>query len=134
MPLTEKQIEEYRKKLRNSEYMEKAISGIAEKFLTGYVMGKPIPAEPEINNTEGKEMAKNSLYDLNDHLFERIEWLTDRDVKGEELLEEIKRTEAVVKVSTQILNNANLLLKAKTVAENASGKMKMPAMIEDKTK
>jgi hypothetical protein len=76
--------------------MEKAITGIAERFLTGYAeqvttpyMVKPY-AEPEINNTEEKEMVKNSLYDLNDHLFERIEWLTDRDVKGEELTEEIK--------------------------------------------
>jgi predicted transcriptional regulator len=79
-------------------------------------------------------MAKNSLYDLNDHLFERIEWLTDREIKGEELAEEIKRSEAVVKVSTQILNNANLLLKAKQVADNANGKMRIPTMLDDKTK
>jgi hypothetical protein len=90
--------------------------------------------EPEINNTEEKEMAKNSLYDLNDHLFERVEWLGDRDVKGEDLLEEIRRSEAIVKVSTQILNNANLLLKAKIAAANAPNEIKMPEMIEDKTK
>jgi hypothetical protein len=133
MSLTEKQIEEYRKKLRDSEYMEKAVNGIAENFLAGTQLIKLSYAQPEINNTEGKEMAKNSLYDLNDHLFERIEWLTDRDVKGEELLEEIKRTEAVVKVSEQLINNATLLLKAKRVA-GSDGRMKMPAMIEDKTK
>jgi hypothetical protein len=114
--------------------MERAISGVAGKFLTGTQLVELPYVEPQINNTEEKEMAKNSLYDLNDHLFERIEWLTDQDVTGEKILEEIKRTEAVVKVSMQILNNANLLLKAKTVAENSSGKMKMPAMIEDKTK
>jgi hypothetical protein len=134
MSLTEKQIEEYREKLRDERYMKRAINGVAEKFLAEYAMVKLPYAEPEINNTEEKEMAKDSLYDLNNHLFERIEWLTDRDIKGEKLLEEIKRTEAVVKVSVQIINNANLLLKAKTIADNANGKMKMPAMIEDKTK
>ncbi|MDR3061268.1 MAG: hypothetical protein LBU57_04030 [Dysgonamonadaceae bacterium] len=133
MPLTEKRIEEYRKKLRDSEYMEMAINGVAGKLSTGYAMVIPY-TEPEINNMEEKEMAKNSLYDLNDHLFERIEWLTDREVKGEDLTEEIKRSEAVVKVSTQILNNANLLLKAKTIADNANGKIRMPTMLEDKPK
>jgi hypothetical protein len=134
MSLTKKQIEEYRGKLRDSKYMERAIKGVAEKFLTEPAMEKISFAEPEINNTEEKEMARNSLYDLNDHLFERLERLTDDDVKGEELLEEIKRTDAVVKISSQILNNANLLLKAKIAAANAPDPMKLPAMIEDKKK
>jgi hypothetical protein len=136
MSLTKKQIEEYRKKLRDSEYMGKAINGIADKLseLPIWHAAAELPyAETEINNTEEKEMAKNSLYDLNDHLFERIEWLTDRDIKGKELEEEIKRSEMVVKVSMQIQSNANLLLKAKTMAGNAGVKMKMPAMLEDKT-
>jgi hypothetical protein len=133
MSLTAKQIEEYRKKLRDREYMEMAINGVAKKLSAGSAMVISY-AEPEINNTEGKEMAKDSLYDLNNHLFERIEWLMDRDIKGEELAEEIKRTEAVVKVSAQIINNANLLLRAKTIADSANGKIKMPTMIEDKLK
>ncbi|MDR1902557.1 MAG: hypothetical protein LBQ88_09790, partial [Treponema sp.] len=112
MSLTEKHIEEYRKKLRDGKYMERAISGVAEKFLTESAMVISY-AEPEINDTEEKEMAKNSLYDLNDHLFERIEWLTDQDIKGEALYEEIRRTEAVVKVAEQINKNSNLLLRAK---------------------
>jgi uncharacterized protein YktA (UPF0223 family) len=78
-------------------------------------------------------MAKNSLNDLADHLFERIEWLTDRDVKGEELTEEIRRTEEVVKASEQIVNIANTFIKAKALADNSNGKTKLPAMLEDKT-
>jgi hypothetical protein len=134
MSLTKKRIEKYRGKLKNGEYMERAISGVAEKFLTVLPVSALSHAEPEINNTEEKEMAKNSLYDLNDHLFERIEWLADRDVKGEELLEEIRRTDAIVKVSTQIVNNNSLLLKAKIAVDNSNGKMKLPAMLEDKTR
>jgi hypothetical protein len=133
MPLTEKQIEEYREKLRDSEYMERTINGIAGKLLTGPVIAAPY-AEPEINDTEEKEMAKNSLYDLADHLFERIEWVTDRDIKGAELMEEIKRNDAVVKASVQILNIANTIVRAKTAVDNANGKMKLPTMLEDKTK
>jgi predicted transcriptional regulator len=79
-------------------------------------------------------MAKNNLNDLNDHLFERIEWLADRDIKGEELSEEIKRSEAVVKLAAQIVSNANLLLRAKTIAAETGGEMKLPAMIEDKAR
>jgi hypothetical protein len=79
-------------------------------------------------------MAKNSLYDLNDHLFERIEWLTDREVKGEQLAEEIRRTEAVVKASAQIVNAANLLLKAKAIADNAHGEITIPIMLKDKAR
>ena len=133
MSLTEKQVEEYRKKLRDSKYMDRAINGVAEKILTGYARVIP-DTEPAINNTEEKEMAKNSLYDLNDHLFEQVEWLMDRDIKGEGLLEEIKRSEAVVKVSKQIVDNANILLRAKIAADNANDKIKLPAMIEDKIK
>ena len=80
-------------------------------------------------------MAKNSLYVLNDHLMERIEWLMDRDVKGEELKEEITRSEAVTKVATQVINNANLILRAHIASDNSSnGKMKLPLLIEDTSK
>jgi uncharacterized protein YfeS len=114
--------------------MEMAISGIAEKLSTGCAMAELPDAEPEINNMEEKKMAKNKLIDLNDHLFERIEWLTDRDVKGDELTEEIKRTEVVVKVSEQIIKNADLIQRATLAAAKFGGKIKLPAMIEDKSK
>ncbi|MDR0731534.1 MAG: hypothetical protein LBF63_07690 [Treponema sp.] len=77
-------------------------------------------------------MAKNSLYDLADHLFERIEWMTDRDIKGKELDEEIKRSEGVIKASEQIVKITDLFIRAKTLAGNSGGRIKMPAMLEDK--
>jgi hypothetical protein len=140
MPLAEKQVEEYRKKLRDREYMEKAVSGIAERFSTGCVMAeRSCTAELrsvrlEINDTEEKERVKNTLIDLNDHLFERIEWLTDRDVKGAELTEEIKRTEAAIKVSEQIIKNADLIHRAALSVARFGGKIKLPTIIEDKPK
>ena len=77
-------------------------------------------------------MAKDSLYDLNNHLFEQLEYVRDRDIKGAELTEEIKRTEATAKIAGQIIANANLLLKAKMAANNSMADMTLPQMLEDK--
>ena len=59
---------------------------------------------------------KNTLGDLNNHLFAQIERLGDEDLKGEELQEEINRAKAVSDIATQIISNGALALKAKTFA------------------
>jgi hypothetical protein len=53
---------------------------------------------------------------LNDHLYEILENLTDKSIKGEELQEQISRAGAVVKISQQIINNKNITLKAAIAA------------------
>jgi hypothetical protein len=78
-------------------------------------------------------MTKNSLYDLADHLFERIEWLTDRDVRGNELTEEIRRTETVVKVSEQIIKNVDLIHRATLSVAEYGSKMTLPIIIGNKS-
>ena len=78
-------------------------------------------------------MPKNALIDLTDHLFESIEWITDRDLKGQELTDQIRRNDALCKASTQIVATAKLLLDAQKAKDNAMGKMKLPAMLEDKS-
>lgn len=55
---------------------------------------------------------KNKLSDLNNHLFAQIERLSDEELKGEDLSEEIDRAKAVSQVSAQIVQNASLVLKA----------------------
>jgi len=55
---------------------------------------------------------KNKLIDLNNHLFAQLERLSDEDVRGDELNEEIGRAKSVSNVVAQIINNANLALKA----------------------
>jgi hypothetical protein len=57
---------------------------------------------------------------LNDHLFETLENLTDKSIKGEKLDEEIRRAEAVTKIAQQIVASQNLMLKA-TIAAIDSG-------------
>ena len=55
---------------------------------------------------------KNKLVDLNTHLFLTIERLNEENIKVEDLEKEIKRAEAIAKVSAQIIESSNLSLKA----------------------
>lgn len=55
---------------------------------------------------------KNTLGDLNNHLFAEIERLGDEDLKGDELKQEILRAKAVVDVASRIIDNATTVLEA----------------------
>lgn len=56
----------------------------------------------------------NKLIDLNNHLFAELERLSDEQLKGDALKEEIDRAKSVSNVAAQIINNASLSLKALT--------------------
>lgn len=77
---------------------------------------------------------KNTLGDLNNHLFAQLERLGDEDIMDEKLTEEIKRAEAISKIASQIISNGNLVLKAQ-MAYNGDGrtvveKKEKPKMLE----
>ena len=55
---------------------------------------------------------KNKLGDLNDHLFAQLERLADEDLSADEMEQEVKRADAIVKVSDQIVANAGTQLRA----------------------
>lgn len=55
---------------------------------------------------------KNRLTDLNNHLFAQLERLSEESLDAEQIEQEVKRADAIVDVSEQIIKNADLQLKA----------------------
>lgn len=55
---------------------------------------------------------KNTLGDLNNHLFAQLEKLDDEDLNGEQMDAEIRRAEAMAKIGEQIIKTGELQLKA----------------------
>ncbi len=80
---------------------------------------------------------KNKLIDLNDHLFEQLERLNDEALTPEQIAREVTRTDAMVKVSEQIINNATVALRGAELLAEYGGKGNfehlLPVM-ESKTK
>lgn len=54
----------------------------------------------------------NSLADLNAILFDQIQKIQNDDQTDEELEKEIKKSEAITKLSSQVLSSANIALQA----------------------
>lgn len=74
---------------------------------------------------------RNTLGDLNNHLFAELERLGDEELTGEELDKEIRRASAISTVSKNIIANANVLLQAAKFKEVEMMKSdEMPKMLE----
>ncbi|MCM1190539.1 MAG: hypothetical protein NC541_14750 [bacterium] len=54
---------------------------------------------------------KNTLQDLNNHLFEQLERLNDEELSGEQLEQELKRADGMAKIAAQIIENGELAFK-----------------------
>lgn len=76
---------------------------------------------------------KNSLGDLNNHLFAQLERLGEEDLKGEQLVEEIDRAKAITQVAGQIISNGKLTLDAVKIRDEFLGgdSKRMPAMLRE---
>ena len=70
---------------------------------------------------------KNSLSDLNNHLFAALERLNEEDLKGDDLTAEISRSQAVTGVAEAILHNADTQIRALKLL-NESGRLAADAM------
>ncbi len=75
---------------------------------------------------------RNTLGDLNNHLFAQLERLSDEDLKGEKLEEEIKRARSITQVASKIIENGSLVLEAKKFMDDKiDADMKLPKMLEE---
>ncbi|MBP3930754.1 MAG: hypothetical protein J6D47_14485 [Peptostreptococcaceae bacterium] len=75
---------------------------------------------------------KNTLVDLNNHLFEQLERLNDEDLRGEDLKDEIIRAKSITDIASKIIDNANTVLAVKKMQVETLGKsnVTIPKMIE----
>lgn len=54
---------------------------------------------------------KNTLSDLNNHLFEQLERLNDEDLNEEQIEIELKRADGMTKIAEKIIQNGELAFK-----------------------
>ncbi|WP_240421632.1 hypothetical protein [Paenibacillus periandrae] len=74
---------------------------------------------------------RNTLGDLNNHLFAQLERLSDEGLTGDKLLEEINRAKSVTSVASQIIANGALVLEArKLVDDRMNADTTIPKMLE----
>lgn len=64
----------------------------------------------------GVFIMKNNLEDLHNYLFMQLERLSDEDLTGDKLKEEIGRAKALSAVASQIVNNGQLAINVKRMA------------------
>lgn len=86
-----------------------------------------------VKHFKGGSIMKNTLGDLNNHLFMQLERLGEEDLKGDSLAEEINRAKAVTSVASQIISNGSLVIEAAKVFENndkLNADLKKPKMLE----
>ena len=77
---------------------------------------------------------KNTLSDLNNYLFEQLERLNDDSLSDEELEREMKKTDAVVKVSEKIIETGELAFRTMQHMDQYGygTERALPAMLEMK--
>lgn len=73
---------------------------------------------------------KNKMTDLHNHLFAQLERLSDEELKGDGLKEEIERSKAVTAVAREIIANGCLVLKAKRAIQDREIGEEIPPMLE----
>ena len=74
---------------------------------------------------------KNTLIDLNNHLFSQLERLSDEELKGDKLVEEMDRARTISTIAKNIIENGNLVLQANKFRDNKmDADLALPKMLE----
>lgn len=79
-------------------------------------------------------MMKNTLEDLNNHIFEALERLNDEDMTDEAIEKELKRASGMCQVAEQIIKNGELAFRTMVHMDeygyNMNKKSNLPTMLE----
>lgn len=75
---------------------------------------------------------KNTLTDLNNHLFMCLERLNDESMSAEQLEQEVKRCDAISKIASTIVANSDTQLRAFKYANEYGICKSLPQTILDK--
>jgi len=76
-------------------------------------------------------MTKNTLKDLNDHLFMQLERLSDEDLTDEQLKTEMKRAHSISTVASKVIDNGKLVLDAQKFRDDKMDvDAEVPRMLE----
>ena len=73
-----------------------------------------------MNNNNNND--NNNLGDLNNYLFNTLKRLDDKNLKGDELKDEILRAKSITDVAAKIVDNANLVLNAEKFKAETLGR------------
>ena len=78
---------------------------------------------------------KNTLGDLQNHLFAQLERLGEEEIEGDKLQEEISRARAVSDLASKIISNGALVLEGhKFMDDRMNADKKLPKMLEGDNK
>lgn len=73
---------------------------------------------------------KNTLTDLNNHLFAQLERISEEGITDERLVIESGRTKDITLLAKEIINNARLVLDAQTRICDIPEHKELPAMLQ----
>lgn len=74
---------------------------------------------------------KNTLGDLNNHLFMQLERLNDEEITVEVLQQELKRSKAIADVAGKIIDNGKLVMEAQRFMDDKNDlNSEVPKMLE----
>jgi hypothetical protein len=73
---------------------------------------------------------KNTLTDLNNHLFAQMERLSEESLSAEQLAFEAERSKSLTIIARTIVDNARLVLDAQTRINDIPERKELPAILK----
>jgi hypothetical protein len=81
-------------------------------------------------NLSRKIIMKNTLTDLNNHLFAQMERLSEESLSVEQLAFEAERSKSLTIIARTIVDNARLVLDAQTRINDIPERKELPAILK----